>query len=351
MSAGTASETHRQTAHGGAGQNPPARSRGAIVRTVLPWAVAAIAMVWVFRSVLGLPPDHDKVAKLVKAFHDVPLTLFLVASVVLLVLNCAADSLAMLFTFRWFGCRLPYREIFVVRASTYLLAVVQYYVGQAAILAFLHKRRGVPFMRATGWILFISAINMGVLVLLAAVGLTGGDATSKEGMAWLALVPVAVAVGSLLYGVILLAKPQGLARVRLLEPLFEMGLGGHVKAVIVRLPHVLVLIVWHYLALRWFGVNVPPFTALVLLPAVFFAAALPISVQGLGLSQAAAVFFFRQYSSTGETAVLAYSLAMTTVSLIIQIGMGLLFLPAGRRLGLEPEATEGAPASAAQASG
>lgn len=316
------------------GDAPPPPRRTSLARTLLPWVIAVVALVWVLRSVLGLPPQPEKVDKLVGVIHAAPIGKFLLASLVLLVLNCAADSLAMFYTFRWFRCQLPYREIFIVRASTYLLAVVQYYVGQAAILAFLHKRRGVPFLTATGWILFISAINMGVLILLAAVGLAGGDDRLPF---VLKMLPLAVVVGVPLYALVLYRRPQGLARVRILEPLFEMGIWGHAKAVAIRLPHVLVLIVWHYLALRWFGVEVPPLTALVLLPAVFFAAALPISVQGLGLSQAAALYFFAGYAPAGrgDAAVLAYSLAMTTVSLIIQIGMGLVFLPAGKRLGLE----------------
>jgi len=314
-------------------------------RRVAPFVIAAVAMAWVLRSVLGLPPQPDKVQALVEVFRHVPYGRFLAASVALLWLNCAADSLAMFYTFRWFGCRLPYRELFIIRASTYLLAVVQYYVGQAAILAFLHRRRGVPFVVATGWILFISGINMGVLVLLAAVGLVGSDGA----VPWLRAVPLAVGAGALVYGAILWRRPRQIADFRLLAPLFAAGVVGHLKATGVRLPHVLVLILWHYLSLRWFGVNVPFFTALVLLPAVFFAAALPISVQGLGLSQAAAVYFFSAYAPAGKTAVLAYSLAMTTVSLISQIGMGLLFLPAGRRLGLEspPDDAAGQPAGEA----
>jgi hypothetical protein len=189
----------------------------------------------------------------------------------------------------------------------------------------------VAWARAAGWILFISGINMGVLVLLAAVGLAGGDAR----VPWLRMIPLAVGAGALVYALILTVRPSALARIRVLEPLFEMGVAGHVKATLVRLPHVMVLIVWHFLALRWFGVQVPPFTALVLLPAVFFAAALPISVQGLGLSQMAAVYFFAGYSPTGKTAVLAYSLAMTTVSLVVQIAMGIAFLAPGKRLGLQ----------------
>jgi hypothetical protein len=85
---------------------------------------------------------------------------------------------------------------------------------------------------------------------------------------------------------------------------------------------------------------VPVLTALVYLPAVFFVAALPVSVQGLGLSQAAAVYFFARYAPGGEAAVLAYSLAMTSVSLVVQVGMGIGFLPAGKRLGMRPESEE-----------
>ena len=79
--------------------------------------------------------------------------------------------------------------------------------------------------------------------------------------------------------------------------------------------------------------------------AVRYAAALPISVQGLGLSQAAAVAFFSKYAvgpgmPDGSPPVLAYSLGMTTVAIIIQVVMGLAFLPAGRRLGLGEERPE-----------
>lgn len=295
----------------------------AIARNVGPWIVAAGALAWVFHAV--------RWADLAEAFHHVPLGRYLVASFVLLMANCAADTLAMYYTFGWFGVKLPYRELFVVRAATYLLAVVQYYVGQAAIIGYLHQRKRVPGWRATGFILFISGINMGVLVLLAAAGLATGETPVR----WLRFVPPGVGAGALAYAVVLWRKPRFLLKVTLLAPLFEMGVLGHLKATAVRLPHVLVLIVWHTLSLRWFGVQVPLMVALVYLPAVFFTAALPVSVQGLGLSQAAALYFFGAYSPTGRAAVLAYSLAMTGVSLVVQVGMGLGFLAPARRVGME----------------
>ncbi|MSP63911.1 MAG: flippase-like domain-containing protein [Myxococcales bacterium] len=304
----------------------PSRAK-VVARNVGPWLVAALALGWVFHSV--------NLAKFVAAFQHAPLGALVAASVVLLAANWLADCFAMYFTFAWFGCRVPYRELLIVRAATYILAVVQYYVGQAAIIAYLHQRRGVGVLRASGFILFISGINMGVLVLLAAFGLATGNMPVR----WLRYIPFAVGIGSLLYAVLLAVKPRRLAAVRLLAPLFEMGVRGHLKATVVRLPHVLVLVLWHFIGLRLFGVEVPPLAALVYLPAVFFVAALPISPSGFGTSQNAAVYFFLAYAPGGkEEAVLAYSLALTAISLVIQIGLGLCFLPAGRRLGMRPEA-------------
>ena len=307
----------------------------AIARTWGPWVVLVLALLFVMKKVVGLPPDPLRVDKLRHAMEMLPVAQFLTMTAVLLVLNCAADSLAMYFTFGWFGCRLPYRELFIIRAATYLLAVVQYFVGQAAIVGFLYQRRNVDPLRASGWILFISGINLGVLVLLAAVGLAAGDSQ----VWWLRLVPVGVAVGAGLYAWLLWRKPQGLVRTRMLAPLFEAGIVGHIKAVIVRLPHVMVLIVWHYIALHMFGVMVPFAAALVLLPAVFFAAALPFSPQGVGLTQVAAIYFLSGYvqspdPTVRDAAVLAYSATMTVVSIIVQLVMGASFLPAAKRLGL-----------------
>ena len=134
--------------------------------------------------------------------------------------------------------------------------------------------------------------------------------------------------------------------IALLRPLLAAGLLGHVRALLVRLPHLLILLAWHYLALRMFGVEVPTLTAALYLPVVFAVASLPISPQGLGTAQVAALFFFREYSQGGDEAVLAYSLSMTAISTVGSLAMGLLFLRRGAALGLnvsEEVEAQGAP--------
>ena len=73
------------------------------------------------------------------------------------------------------------------------------------------------------------------------------------------------------------------------------------------------------------------------LPVVFAVASLPISVQGLGTSQAAAIIFFAPFvpnAQNAKAAVIAYSLTMTGISIISSLVMGLAFLRRGAALGL-----------------
>ena len=78
--------------------------------------------------------------------------------------------------------------------------------------------------------------------------------------------------------------------------LLGAGLGGHLRALLVRLPHIAILFTFQIFMLRGFGVAVPVLQAIAALPVVFFIAVLPISVQGLGTTQAAMIFFFARYA-------------------------------------------------------
>src|SRR3954470_13835529 len=91
-------------------------SAGAIAKKLAPYLVAAIALGWVLRST----DPHA----LMGALHQAPMTWFILMSMVMLVLNCGADTFAMSSVFGRFGCHVPYKDLYLVRASTYLLAVV-----------------------------------------------------------------------------------------------------------------------------------------------------------------------------------------------------------------------------------
>lgn len=313
-------------------------SVGAIFKKLAPYLIAAIALGWVMRST-----DRHK---LLDALHHAPMAWFIAMSAVMLVLNCAADTFAMSSVFGRFGCHVPYKDLYLVRASTYLLAVVNYHVGQAAIVGYLYRVRRVPLLRASGWILFIIGINVGTLFILASAGAT--RVTTGQ-LSLMRFIPLACGIGIVVYAALLTWKPPLLAERALFKPLFEMGIPGHVFGVLVRLPHIGVLLVWHFVSLRMFGMQVGPGAALLYLPAYFAVSSLPINVNGLGVAQLVAVYFFAPYfhnaagtgdRATGHDAVIAYSLATAGISLALQLLLGFICLRWATARGLKPEAVE-----------
>jgi hypothetical protein len=322
------------------------------LKRLAPYLVAALALGWVLL--------HTDLKQLLAAVRHAPLALFIAISTVLLVLNWMADTFAMTSVFGWFGCRVRYSELLIVRGSTYLLAILNYHIGQAAIVGYLYRVCKVPFLRATGWILFIIGINVGTLFLLA----SAGASTATGELRLLRLVPIACAVGTVVYGALLLAKPRLLAERRLFAPLFEMGIVGHIKGVLVRLPHIGVLLVWQFVCLRLFGVAVSPLGALLYLPAYFAISVMPVNVNGLGVAQLVAVAFFAPYApvppgvadvaAAQKATVMAWSLSMQGFSIVHQLLLGFICLRVAGARGLlvEPApaaAEEEAPASSAAA--
>jgi hypothetical protein len=317
---------------------------------LLPIAVAGAALFYVVHQI--------DLKQLELVMRQAPLGILLLCSAVLTVLNCAADTFAMYHVFRGFGLRLRFGELYTIRAATYTLAVINYHAGQLGIIGFLHRKSKVPLSRASAIILFIVGIWVALLLIFASAGaLLGGP----KGRSMLPGVVLFV-IGLVIYGLLLRWPPRFLRspppelvrghpdplliklqrrawRIssKLWATLAEAGFYGHLRALVVRLPHLGVLLAWHYLALRCFHIEVPLYIAVLYLPVVFAAASLPISFFGLGPAQMVAPYYFSDYATAngGTAAVFAYSCSMVAISQISNLAMGLLFLRAGTRLGLQ----------------
>jgi hypothetical protein len=255
-----------------------------------------------------------------------------------------ADSFAIWKTFGWFLAPLTFGQVLVVRGASYLLAAINYNVGQGAMVYFIHRAKGTTVMRGVATLLLVLGINVLALLGLSTVGLfVAPDIPRVVG------VLVAVAFGGLaVYALAVAVKPRWLATRPLFDVLLGAGLGGHLKALLVRLPHIAALVVYTTTMLHAFGVAVPWRQAIVTLPLFFFIAVLPISVQGLGTGQAAMIFLFARWApgdaKTQAAAVVASSLFMTAVTTTLQalLGVACLRSRTGREL------REAAAASAAE---
>jgi hypothetical protein len=247
----------------------------------------------------------------------------LVLSVLLVYL---ADSFAIWRTFGWFLTKLSFVEVLVVRGATYLLAMVNYAVGQGAIVYFVNRSRGVPMTRGTGAVLLVMGINVLLLLMLATIGLAYAPSVPKA----ITTVLIVAYAGLAFYVVLLLWKPAFLTSRPVFDVLLNAGVGGHLRALVIRIPHLFSLLLYSYLSLRAFNIRVPIAQALLYLPIVYFIAVLPISIQGLGTTQIAWKVLFAQYApgppEVQVATIVACSLFAQAVALAVQSLLGLACL-------------------------
>src|SRR5579871_4241836 len=305
------------------------------------WAVTAGLLALLFHKI----PVHDVVGA---ARGAAPWTV--PAGVLFGVAIYLCDSFAIWKTFGWFLADLSLTDILLVRGATYLLAAINYNVGQGAIVYFVHRVARVPVMRGVATVLLIMGTNVLALLFLATFGLLAAPGVPHA----VSLIVAVAYAGLAIYVAAVIAKPRWLASRPLFDVLLGAGLGGHARALLVRLPHIAVLLAFQITLLHGFGVAVPVVDAIAALPVVFFIAVLPISVQGLGTTQAALIFFFARYAPGNShaqqaAAVLAASLVGQVCTLAFQalLGVACLRSRVGRALTASVESQAAPPAAAA----
>jgi hypothetical protein len=249
----------------------------------------------------------------------VPVALACVAAIYL------ADSFAIWKTFGWFLTRMSFSDVLLVRGATYLLAAINYNVGQGAIIYFVHRNAGTTIMRGVATILLVLGTNVLALLFLASGGLAVAPAVPFAVKAL-----VAIAWGGLaIYVVLIAVRPRWLDR-PVFEVLLNAGVGGHLKALAVRVPHIATLVIFQFTMLHAFGIQVPLVYALAILPVIFLVAVLPISIQGLGTTQAAMVYFFAHFApgtkEVQEAAVFAASIVGQAIASAFQASLGVVCL-------------------------
>jgi hypothetical protein len=294
------------------------RSALGILRAVLPWLVG-VAILLVVGARVQLAAFRDALG------HGAYVTLAIV-DLVVTVIVLGTDSVS-----TWIGLsavhmKRPFPRVVAVRGATNQLFLINYALGQGGFGYYLH-RTGATAMRAAGTTLFLMGTNFATLVVLtsAAWAVFGADGSNAA----MRLTLIAGCVAFAAYLVVILISPRFLARHQILAPLFAAGVRGHSLAMLGRLPHVTVVVLGHWVAMRSWGIPVPFGAALTGMPAVAIAAVLPISPGGLGTTQAAMVHFFSSFAAGANAderagAVLAFAIVHFVYVVLVTLGLGLV---------------------------
>ncbi len=258
---------------------PPA-PRIPLFRRLIPFVVAVLLLGFVASRI-----NFDAFGRALAALDYVSFLAFNAGWCVALL---AADALGNFAAYRLTMPGVRWKDFFVYRGASYLPSLVNHHLGQGYMTYLMAKLAAVPIARMAGATLVSYASWMGCLLGCVVVALP----FSRLPVVY---VPVILVAGAL-YLVVIALRPARLARVTLLSPLFEAGIGGHAIAFTARLPHLAVLVLGTWGSFFFFGIRIPLVEALVYLPMLLVATTLPITPQGFGTRDTAAQLFFEVYA-------------------------------------------------------
>jgi hypothetical protein len=235
------------------------------------------------------------------------------------------DSTAWLFgaVINWFNAKIRYADILPIRASAYILSLVNEQVSKGAIALYLNRRDGLPGWEIGSSMLFIMFCEYYSLMLWASIGVLlrwNNIQNVFHIIPWIALGSCVFFVffhlffsGKIGAGMALRERPIFRA--------FRLAKVWHYGAVIaMRAPLVIAGVIVYTLALRLFGGTVGFGEMLGYLPVIFFGAAMP------GPMHSVAILFWVLLFPDKPGQMTAFGFVMHNFFIFFNAGVGLLFL-------------------------
>lgn len=242
---------------------------------------------------------------------------------------------------RWFNApALKLREVLPIRASAYILSLVNEQVGKGAMSLYLYKRFKVPGWQAISSMIFLGMVEIYQLLIFSAMGvMIYLDLVEKAS----SMLPLPMILGSV-YVVAMLYFPfhllyfsgkvfpgSTLKDKPLLAAFRGARLSHYVLTLLFKAPNLIAAVVVYTVALELFHVQVGFGQMFAFLPVIFLAAALPLPFHAGALLLWTVLF--PDFPEVG-----AFSLVMHTFFVSFNALIGVLFLPTANRELFDEEA-------------
>jgi hypothetical protein len=260
---------------------------------------------------------------LLKSFENVSWGRWLALMIPYCVLYLVFDSLVVWSVINWFNTRIRYADILPIRASAYILSLVNEQVSKGAIAVYLNRRDGVPGWEVGSSMLFLMFCEYYSLILWGTLGVT---------LQWRTIQPVFhaipwIALGSAVFFAIFHLFFSGrigtgiALRERPILRAFRLAKVWHYAAIIaLRAPLVIAGVVVYTLALRLFGGSITFAQMLGYLPVIFLGAAMP------GPMHSVAILFWVLLFPDQPGQMTAFGFVMHNFFILFNAAVGLLFL-------------------------
>ncbi len=119
-------------------------------------ALPYVGTLLIFAFIFWLIPVSDVAAALAQA----PVREFFVVFLPFCAFYWIIDSLCLTWVVRRFNAPMRFRDIMPIRASMYLLSMINTNLGQGGVAWYLHRKAGVPFLQILSSILLIGLMEV-----------------------------------------------------------------------------------------------------------------------------------------------------------------------------------------------
>ena len=292
---------------------------------LVPWLVTAVCFYFMWRRIEGTAARNGQdvasyMSQVLDAVRWGPwLALMIPYSLLYLVIDTAVVWRAI----RWFNAPVRYRDVLPIRASAYIISILNEQVGKGAIALYMNRRHGIPGWEIGSSMLFIMVCEIYSLLSWATLGyFMARDALPPEFdlIPWLAVAGALVFVlmtaffaGKLGFGAAL--------RERAIFHSFRAASAWHyLGIVLIRAPSILVAVGVYTAAAHLFGIEVSLRQMLGYVPVVFFGAAFPTPMRAVAVTLW--VHLFSNYA--GQASIFGF--VQHNFFVFFNAAIGLIFL-------------------------
>ena len=296
----------------------------------LPWIVTLVCFAWLARRIHGAAAREGMSAHayLLGVFASVSWHRWLALMVPYSAFFFLVDSTVVWRVVNWFNARVPWTEILPIRASAYIISILNEQIGKGAMALYLNRRYGVPGWEVGSSMLFIMFCELLYLTFWALVGYAiAGDELPHQFrlVPWIALGVFSAFAVWVAFFRGWIAPHSALRQRPVLKAFREAGPLRYAAVALLRSPALLAAVVVYTLALRLFGVDASFVQMLGVLPVIFFAAAVPTPMR------AAAITIWVVLFPEREAQMSAFGFVMHNFFIFFNATIGLCFLRRARR--------------------
>ncbi|MGH7907463.1 MAG: lysylphosphatidylglycerol synthase transmembrane domain-containing protein [Candidatus Binataceae bacterium] len=314
-------------------ERPPVVKKRHLIWRVLPYAVTAV----IFAFILY----HIPLAKAGTAFLHVPILEFIGVFFPLSLIYLLADTLSLKWVVQRFDCPISFSEALPIRASMYLAGLVNSNLGFAGLAYYLKRKHHVNFLQGLSSVLFIAFVDVYTIFLFAGPALLFYTPETSKLADVISTMRLVFAAGwAFLIALIVIAF---LARRNLAisnwikHTRIGKFTGSFLKAT--PLDYAVLLIIKsiafacalaaQYWTLVFYGITIPVAKLVALLPLVYLAGAIPITIGQLGPIEGAWIVLFAANAPADK--LLAYSLAIHLIFMACLAAIGFVFFRHAKR--------------------